>query len=324
MTVLVVVGPTASGKTGLAIALARSLGGEVVSADSRQLYRGFDAGTAKPCFGPDGLAADPEAAGGGAVEAGGGVPYHLIDAADPSETVSAGAYARLAGPVLDAIIGRGRVPIVAGGTGLYIRALFEGLSGLPEADSGVRAELSAEADLQGLGSLAKRLSEVDPEAAARIPANNRQRIIRALEVHRLTGRPISSFWRQGTAVPEGRRPVYLSIVWPAEALRERISLRAAAMWPGILAEVRQLLERWTGREPAFQSLGYREALDCLAGRVTSEQGLALTVRATLAYAKRQKTWFNRQTPGAVRIEGGPTGSMLDAALQALPFSARPA
>ncbi|MFA6317876.1 MAG: tRNA (adenosine(37)-N6)-dimethylallyltransferase MiaA [Elusimicrobiota bacterium] len=312
--VVALVGPTASGKTELAIALARRLGGEVVSADSRQLYRGFDAGTAKPQFGPDGLAVDG---------AGPGAPYHLVDTADPSETVSAGAYARLAGPILKAIADRGRPAIVAGGTGLYIRALLEGFDELPEADPAVRSELSAEADRLGLPALHQRLAEADPDAAVRIPPGNRQRLIRALEVQRITGRPISSFWgkKDGTAGP---KPLYLSIRWEPDQLRGRIERRSKAMWPGILTEVRRLLERWPRTSPAFQSIGYREALDCVEGRTTPEQGLLLMTRATLAYAKRQRTWFSGQVPDAVRIPGGPIDAMLAAVLAAIERKEEPA
>ncbi|MBI5623236.1 MAG: tRNA (adenosine(37)-N6)-dimethylallyltransferase MiaA [Elusimicrobia bacterium] len=280
-----------------------------MSADSRQLYRGFDAGTAKPSFGPDGLAVDGAGRGKG-------VSYHLIGVAEPSETVSAGAYARLAAPVLRDVASRGRLPIVAGGTGLYIRALLEGLSELPEADPSVRAELAAEAESLGLPALHRRLAVCDPEAAAAIPAANRQRLIRALEVQRLTGRPISSFWKAAPSSGREWRPLYLSIVWSAAELKERIASRARLMWPAILAETRSLLERWTGREPAFQSLGYREALACLEGRVTSSAGLDLMIRATNAYAKRQRTWFSGQLPGNAAIPGGPESAMLSAALEA--------
>lgn len=312
--VVAVVGPTASGKTDLAVSLARSLGGEVVSADSRQLYRGFDAGTAKPELDGQGRTVPDK------------IPYHLIDAVEPSETVSAGRYARMAGPVVAAIAGRGRVPIVAGGTGLYVRALLEGLTDLPEADLAVRARLDAQAREHGWESLRRRLSQADPAAAARIPGNNRQRIIRALEVLELTGRPISSFWGPPAAPePRGERRevVYLSIVRPPEELRERIAERGRAMWPGILAETRRHLGSpptgggLSGREPAFQSLGYREALAAVEGRISPEEGLRLLIASTNAYAKRQRTWFNNQLPGAVRIAGGPTQGMLDAALRSV-------
>ncbi|MBI5208914.1 MAG: tRNA (adenosine(37)-N6)-dimethylallyltransferase MiaA [Elusimicrobia bacterium] len=291
---LAVVGPTASGKTELAIALARALDGEVVSADSRQLYRDFDAGTAKP---------PPDA----------GVPYHLVGVVDPTLPVSAGLYVRLARPVLDGIVRRGRVPIVAGGTGLYIRALLEGLADLPEGDPSVRKALEDEAAEHGLARLHARLVEVDPEAAARIPANNRQRLVRALEIHALTGRPISSYWRPRSS-PDG--VLYLSISWPARELRERISRRARSMWPGILDETRRLLERYTGREAAFQSLGYREALSTLEGSMTQDEGLELLIRSTHAYAKRQRTWFGRQV-SALRIDGAGADAMLAAALKSL-------
>ena len=278
------------------MALARAIGGEVVSADSRQVYRGLDAGTAKP-------PRDPE----GRVE---GVFYHLVDCADISEIFDAGRFAALARPLCEKIRALGKTPIVAGGTGLYIRALLEGLSEMPRRDEAIRARLQAEAVEHGRALLHERLSRLDPAAAEKIPANNIQRVIRALEVQELTGRPISSFWSRAPGATRAEGCVVLAIRWPAPLLDERIAARAGSMWPGILREVRQLVPAvYAGSEPGFQSLGYREAIRCLRGELSEEEGLSRLIQATKAYAKSQRTWLRHQL-AARPIEGGPTGDML--------------
>jgi len=301
LEVVAVVGPTASGKTELAVDLARELDGEIISADSRQVYRKLEAGTAKPVRDADGK-----------VE---GVAYHLLDVADPSEHFDAGSFARLAGDLMTQIRHKGRTPIVAGGTGLYVRALLEGLSAMPPSDPAVRKRLQAQASRHGRGWLHERLLELDPKAAAKIPANNIQRTMRALEVHELTGKPISSYWTEKKKKPG---QAVLLIDWPTDRLKERIVLRAETMWPAILRETRSLLaEGYSGAEPGFQSLGYREAVDCARGELESEAGLAELIRTTCAYAKRQRTWFRHQTPGAAVITGGSRQYMLSQALAAL-------
>ena len=293
---IIVAGPTASGKTELSVALAQAIGGEVVSADSRQVYRGLDAGTAKP-------RRDAQ----GRVE---GVFYHLIDCADVPETFDAGRFSALARPLCEEIRERGRTPIVAGGTGLYIRALLEGLSEMPGRDEAVRARLEKQALELGRGFLHQTLSRLDPVAAGKIPANNIQRVIRALEIHELTGRPISSFWSREPGVTRADGAVVLAIEWPTPLLNERIAARAGAMWPNILREVRELVpSRYAGTEPGFQSLGYRQALLCLRGELSENEGLRGLVRETKAYAKRQRTWLRHQL-AARSIAGGATADML--------------
>ncbi|MFH1723509.1 MAG: tRNA (adenosine(37)-N6)-dimethylallyltransferase MiaA [Elusimicrobiota bacterium] len=295
---IAVVGPTASGKTALALALAKRLGGEIVSADMGQMYRLLDAGTAKPAGSWDGGVYRVE-----------GVPYHLVDALDPAEPTDAGRFAELARPVLDGITGRGRPGIVAGGTGLYVRSLIEGLDPLPRRDAAVRARIErrAEAGPEGRRSLHRELARRDPAAAKAIPAANLRRVVRALEVIELTGRPISEQWtlRAGRRTASaGSAPVYLGIRWENEALKRRIRGRAEEMFPLMIKEVAALIDsRYTGDEPGFRCLGYPEAVACARGELSAERGLERMVKSTVAYAKRQRTWFRRQTP-AHWLEGG--------------------
>jgi tRNA dimethylallyltransferase len=321
---VVIVGPTASGKTELALALARALGGEIVSADSRQVYRELCAGTAKP-------QRDLQ----GRVD---GVFYHLVDCVPITEPFDAGRFAVLAREQVAEARRQGRVPIVAGGTGLYIRALLEGLCALPQRDEALRRRLEAEARAHGGASLHERLARVDPEAAAAIPPNNIQRVVRALEVCELTGRPISAHWRdhknergadrrpattappRGAVVPLGGQitpSAILRIDWPPEVLRQRITKRAETMWPRMLAEVRELLRRFSGEEPGFRSLGYPEAIACAQGRLSTDEGLARLVNHTCAYARRQRTWFRHQL-SAQAVAGGRLEDMLGQALQFIP------
>ena len=286
---IVLAGPTASGKSELAVSLALKLNGEIVSADSRQVYRLLDAATAKP-------SAEQRAR----------VPHHLLDVADPSEAYDAGRFAREASVAIADIRRRGKLAIVCGGTGLYIRALTEGLSPMPPRDEAVRARLTAEVERDGQAALHARLAKADPKAALAIPAANVQRVVRALEVIELTGRPISASWSEPRAGGEAADAI-LSLEVPNDLLRERIEKRATAMWPTLLAEVRALVAaRFRGDEPGFTSLGYREAVAVLRGELSSKDGLAEMIRATHAYAKRQRTWFRHQLSGAFAIEAGTT------------------
>ncbi|MDE2038777.1 MAG: tRNA (adenosine(37)-N6)-dimethylallyltransferase MiaA [Elusimicrobia bacterium] len=292
---MVVAGPTGSGKTALAAELARRLGGELVCADSRQVYAGFDAGTAKE---------RPE-----------GVATHLLDVAAPAERYSAGRFLEDALAAVAAIRARGRHPIVVGGTGLYIKALLEGLSPLPARDEETRARLEEEWARVGERPLRERLGALDPKLARAIPAGNKQRLIRALEVAESTGRSLSSFWsRRQNAAPGPW--LCLRIEWPSEALRSRLRARCRALWPGLLAEVRRLRRGLDGSEPAFQSLGYREALAAVEAGLPEEEAYARFERATLAYAKRQRTWFNRQLQ-ARPIAGGEASRMAEDAVRAV-------
>jgi tRNA dimethylallyltransferase len=297
LSTLLIAGPTASGKTALALALAKKIGGEIISADSRQVYRGLDAGTAKPKLDAAGRVS--------------GITYHLIDAADPAESFDAGRFVRLALDARQEILARGSRPIVAGGTGLYINALLNGLSPLPQADPKIRERLLLLAEKHGRAWLKEKLSAVDPEAAKKIPDNNIQRMIRALEVYELTGRPISSFWAERPQKGIGADTISFFLDWPTEELRARIGQRAQAMWPQMLKEVRALVpSRYQGAEPGFQSLGYRDAVQCVRGEIDSDEGLARMIQTTCAYAKRQRTWFRNQLDGAVRITGSDVSQML--------------
>lgn len=292
---IVIAGPTASGKTELAVALAERLGAEIVSADSRQVYRRLEAGTAKPS------AAQRRRA-----------RHWLVDCADPDERYDAGRFAREATAALKDIAKRGRRAIVCGGTGLYLKALLEGLSPLPPRDEALRERLARLSPAE----LRARLAAVDPEAAAAIPEGNAQRLVRALEVHELTGKPITRHWKEGRAgATPARRALVLEL--PAAALRERIERRAERMWPEMLNEVRRLVPtEYGGHEPGFTSLGYREAVACAAGRLDPREGLRELVAQTQAYAKRQRTWFRGQLSGAARLDAA-SPTLIDDALEAL-------
>ncbi len=292
---VVIAGPTGSGKTRLAAQLARKLGGEIISADSRQVYKGLDAATSKEV-----------------IE---GVAQYCIDMATPEQSYDVGRFLRDASAAVDEIRARGRVPIVVGGTGLYIKAFLEGLSELPKRDEPLRARLQAELEEKGEGALRGRLKELDPAAETRIPKGNRQRLIRALEVCELTGEPISSAWARRRGAAPGTW-VAFRIDWPAEELKKRLESRCEAMWPKLLDEVRSLRSRYTGREPGFESLGYREALAVVDGSLPDEEGYARFLRATLAYAKRQRTWFRNQLKAEV-LAGATMEEMAERALAAV-------
>ena len=296
---IVLVGPTASGKTDLAVALASALQGEIVSADSRQVYRLLDAGTAKPS------AAQRERA-----------KHWLLDCADPTETFDAARWAKEAAVIIAAIRARGRIPIVCGGTGLYVRALLEGLSPLPPRNEAVRSRLAAQAESIGKAALHARLAAADPAAAAGIPPENIQRVTRALEVLELTGRPISEHWSKGRSAGLSA-DLILRLDMTAAASRERIEKRALSLWPGLLAEIRALVPaRFIGDEPGFTSLGYREALACAQGKLSEGEGLAGMIRSTVAYAKRQRTWFRNQLSSTPLDTGLDASSLLSCALRA--------
>ncbi|MCX5789386.1 MAG: tRNA (adenosine(37)-N6)-dimethylallyltransferase MiaA [Elusimicrobia bacterium] len=276
------VGPTASGKTSLALELAKRFPAELISADSRQMYRVLDAGTDKPAGRWD--------EGIYKVE---GIPYHLVDIIDPKEPTDAGDFAERVAELRAEIEARGRRPVLVGGTGLYVRAALGGLDKLPKRDESVRERLAEQAEGRGREWLHEELTRVDPVAARGIPPGNLHRVVRALEVFQLTGRPISSFW---TAPSEGPA-VYLGVSWTRAALDERIRVRCEAMFPAMVEEVRRLVpSRYSGREPGFSSLGYPEALACACGALSSAETLKSFVASTRAYAKRQATWFRRQAP----------------------------
>jgi tRNA dimethylallyltransferase len=281
------------GKTDLALRLARLLGGEIVSIDSRQVYRRLDAGTAKP----NGRWLD----GAYRVD---GIPYHLVDFLDPTETFDAARFARLAEEAIERIQAAGRVPILAGGSGMYLQALFNGLDPLPPRSESVRAALDSELAEKGISAVVKRLRAADP-AGADWAGTNPRRLIRALEVLELTGRPISMQWSGAflrDLPPE--RAVYIGLDVGREELDRRIDERSRATWPSMQSEAEALLAEGLPRTaPGLRVLGYPEAVSVVLGEKPEAQARAELVRATQKYAKRQRTWFRRykrlrwETPG---------------------------
>jgi tRNA dimethylallyltransferase len=275
---VIVLGPTAVGKSRVAVDLALRFGGEIIGGDSIQVYRGFDIGTAKP--GP----ADRR-----------GVPHHLIDIVGPEVQYTAADFVRDALEAARGIAARGRLPIVAGGTGLYLKALADGLFPGPGRDPAVRAALEAEAREKGLEALFRRLEAIDPEYARKIRGRDRVRIVRALEVHAATGRPISDHFRETRSPVEGRTVLRLGLRLEREALCRRIEDRVERMFArGLVDEVRGLLERGVPESaPPFRALGYSHVLRLLRGEIGREEAVALTKIETRQYAKRQMTWFRK-------------------------------
>jgi tRNA dimethylallyltransferase len=275
-------GPTASGKTEAAAALSRRFPFEIVSVDSALVYRGMDVGTAKP---------DAQLLHS--------VPHHLVGIRDPAEPYSAAEFRDDALAVMAAISARGRIPLLAGGTMLYFRALEHGLSALPPADPQVRRRLEQECRAAGSAGLHARLQRIDPQAAARIHANDPQRIQRALEVHELTGRPLSVLQAEGRQGALPYRPIKLILAYRDRAvLQARIERRFHAMLAaGLVDEVRALLERGDlGAElPAMRAVGYRQVRAYLAGQTSYDEMVNQAIVATRRYAKRQLTWLRRET-----------------------------
>jgi tRNA dimethylallyltransferase len=293
--VVAIVGPTATGKSALGVALARALGGEVVNADSMQLYRGMDIGTAK-------LTLEERA----------GVPHHVLDIWDVNQPASVAEYQRAARAAIDDIDARGRVPLLVGGSGLYVRAVLERFE-FPGTDAGLRARLEAELARVGPGPLHERLAAQDPGAAERILPSNGRRIIRALEVVALTGGPFEA------ALPAEPQPYYdavqIGVDVPTAALDERIAVRVDRMWRlGLVDEVRRLVPMGL---TASRALGYQQVLRYLAGEYTEEEARAETVRATRRFVRRQRSWFRRDP--RVRWLDGATPDLVErASLELIP------
>lgn len=275
-----VVGPTACGKTRMGVLLAKQLGGEVVSCDSMQLYRGMTIGTAAP------TEAETE-----------GVPHHMVGVADPREPYSAARYAEEAGECVDDILRRGKQVIVVGGTGLYLDALLAGrrfAAGQP--GGAVRQKLEARLEAEGTDALLRELRAIDPESAARAEPANRKRLLRALEVWYETGRTLTQHNRETAAIPPRYEAVFLGFAFENRAdMRERIDRRAEAMAAdGLFEEVRSLLEAGVPRDStAMQAIGYKECLACLDGGASREEALEEIKLRSRQYAKRQLTWLRR-------------------------------
>ncbi|MEU5716012.1 tRNA (adenosine(37)-N6)-dimethylallyltransferase MiaA [Streptomyces sp. NPDC020403] len=272
--VIAVVGPTAAGKSDLGVFLAQRLGGEVVNADSMQLYRGMDIGTAKLTLAERG-----------------GVPHHLMDIWDVTEAASVAEYQRLARAEIDRLLAQGRTPVLVGGSGLYVKGAIDALE-FPGTDPGVRARLEDELAEHGSGALHARLAAADPEAAGAILASNGRRIVRALEVIEITGKPFTANLPGDEAVYDA---VQIGVDVERPELDGRISARVDRMWEaGLVEEVRGLeaLGLREGRT-ASRALGYQQVLSALAGECTQQEARAETVRATKRFARRQDSWFRR-------------------------------
>lgn len=278
--VLAVVGATATGKSALALELAEHLGGEIINADALQVYRGLDIGTAK---------ASPEERAR--------VPHHLIDILEPHEPYSAGLFARRAEEAIAEIRGRGRLPIVVGGSGLYLRALFEGMSPTPPSDPEVRRLLQERLLAEGLPALAAELREIDPATAARLAPGDTQRILRALEVAAVSGEPLSAYISRQPFGAQRIEAIRVGLTLPRGILYDRIAARVGRMVEkGWIDEVAGLLAGGlTSDLPAFQAIGYRQLAQHLEGSWSLDQAIAETIRATRRFAKRQETWFRKES-----------------------------
>ena len=284
---IVIVGPTGSGKTKLSLELARQFDGEIVSCDSVAVYREFEIGTAKPSR------EEREA-----------VPHHLIDVADPDKEFTAGEYARVARAALREITSRGKLPIVVGGTGLYLRALLEGLFAGPQRAEELRERLRTRAEKRGAEYLHRILARLDANAAKLIHPNDSPKVIRAVEVCLGARQPMTEAWKQGRNPLEGYRVLRIGLNPERQRLYGQINDRAASMFQqGLVAETRMLMEKY-GTErgaPALKSLGYRQALQVIRGELSEAAAISAAQQGHRNYAKRQLTWFRRE-PGIEWIE----------------------
>lgn len=273
--IVVIAGPTASGKTALGIEIAGALNGEIISADARQVYRWMDIGTAKPT-----------------VEEQQAAPHHLIDVVNPDEPYSAGQFAQDGASAIEDILQRGRVPILVGGSGLYLKALLEGFSPVPDVPADLRSKVQEEAG-QDLSGLYSRLQELDPEWAEKVHPNDTQRIVRGIEVFEAVGKKLSDFQKMPGKPAGNWRARWFGLSVDREQLYDRINLRAERMVEqGLIEEIRRLKERGfhIGLN-ALNTFGYREMFDFLEGRRTLEEALGEIQQGSRRYAKRQMTWF---------------------------------
>ena len=275
--IICIAGPTASGKTALAVELAKITNGEVVSCDSMQIYRHMDIGTAKPTK-----------------EEMQGIPHHMIDVSEPDEDFSVSRYCEMATPIVDDIIARGKTAIIAGGTGLYMDSLIKGNTFAPFPSTGMREKLEAQADSEGMDTMIALLQSIDPEAAQRI--HDRKRIIRALEVYYETGETITEHNRRTQAIPPRYSPLWLGLDFAdRQELYSRIDLRVDIMLEqGLVEEIRTLLASGIPAKcTAMQAIGYKEFVAALEGIGTIEEAAEEVKKSSRHYAKRQLTWFRR-------------------------------
>ena len=278
-SIICIAGPTASGKTALAVALAKELHGEVVSCDSMYVYRRMNIGTAKP-----------------SQEEMEGIVHHMIDVADPDEDFSVSKYCEMAAPIVDDIVARGKTAIIAGGTGLNMDSLIRGNDFAPFPSTGMREKLEAQADEQGMEAMLDLLHSIDPDAAARLHLSDRKRIIRALEVYYETGETITAHNLKTQAIPPRYTPLWLGLDFADRAeLYRRIDLRVSIMLQqGLVEEIRQLLASGIPQKcTAMQAIGYKEFVAALDGRCSIEEAAEEVRKSSRHYAKRQLTWFRR-------------------------------
>lgn len=274
---IVIAGPTGAGKSEVALRLARRLKGEIVNCDSMQVYRGMDIGTAKPTP---------------AVRK--KIRHHLIDILDPSRKMNAERFSRLARKAIEEIVERGKIPVLAGGSGLYLRATLRGIFPGVGADPGLRKKLYRRLERVGSKALHARLKKVDPEAARKIHPNDGRRIVRALEVYRKTGKPISLLQKQREGLGSEYRPLWFALSLDREELYRRINTRVDGMFKkGLFGEVKRLAEKRMGLT-SRRAVGYAEVLSCLKREIPLERAVELVKRNSRRYAKRQLSWFRQE------------------------------
>lgn len=279
--IICIAGPTASGKTALAVELAKAVNGEVVSCDSMQVYKHMDIGTAKPT--PDEMQ---------------GITHHMLDVAEPTEDFSVSRYCEMATSIVEDILSRGKTAIIAGGTGLYMDALIRGNSFAPCPSTGMREKLEAQADEEGMDIMLETLRAIDPDSAARLHLADRKRILRALEVYYETGQTITEHNKKTQSVPPRFQPVWFALEdTDRAALYRRIDCRVEKMLDaGLLEEIQNLLAMGIPEKcTAMQAIGYKEFVDALKGRCTIADATAQVQQASRHYAKRQLTWFRRNS-----------------------------
>ena len=301
--IICIAGPTASGKTALAVALAKEFRGEVVSCDSMQIYQGMDVGTAKPTQ-----------------EEMEGIVHHMIDIIRPDEDFSVSRYCQMAAPIVDDIIARGKTAIIAGGTGLYMDSLIRGNDFAPFPSTGMREKLEAQADREGMEAMLALLTGIDPEAAAKLHLSDRKRIIRALEVYYETGETITTHNRKTQAIPPRYTPIWLGLDFASRAeLYSRIDRRVDIMLAkGLVEEIRSLLASGIPDKcTAMQAIGYKEFTAALEGFCSIQEAADLVRKSSRHYAKRQLTWFRRNPAihWLIRREGEGAEEILNQARQ---------
>ena len=303
--IICIAGPTASGKTALAVALAKAVNGEVVSCDSMQIYKRMDIGTAKP------TAEEME-----------GIPHHMLSVAEPEEDFSVSRYCHMASPIVEDILARGKTAIIAGGTGLYMDSLIRGNTFAPYPSTGRRQELEKIAAEQGIEAVLSQLQKVDPESAARLHPSDQKRIIRAMEVFLETGMTITEHNRRTQQIPPKYSPVWFALEDEnRQDLYDRIDSRVLKMLEdGLIGEIESLLASGVPEKAtSMQAIGYKEFVDALQGRCSMEEATALVQQASRHYAKRQLTWFRRNPTihWLRRSPGETTGEILARAQQIL-------